>query len=69
MVLAVACVAQLLMVLDGLIANVALPEMGTGVALAASSQQWIVNSYLIAFGGFLLLAARTPQPDHGYPYQ
>lgn len=58
-VLLLACGAQLMVVLDGLIVNVALPQMRSGLALSSSAQQWIVNGYLIAFGGLLLWAARA----------
>jgi EmrB/QacA subfamily drug resistance transporter len=58
-VLALACGAQLMVVLDGLIVSVALPAMRTGLHLTPTGQQWIVDGYLIAFGGLLLLAARA----------
>ncbi|WP_214105359.1 MFS transporter [Acrocarpospora catenulata] len=57
-VLAVACGAQVMVVLDSLIVNVALPQMKTGLGLSAADQQWLVNCYLITFGGLLLVAAR-----------
>ncbi|SEG84313.1 drug resistance transporter, EmrB/QacA subfamily [Actinacidiphila yanglinensis] len=58
-VAAVACVAQFMVVLDSSIVNVALPSMKTGLGLSASAQQWVVNGYLVAFGGLLLFAARA----------
>lgn len=58
-VLVLACGAQLMVVLDGLIMSVALPEIRSGLHLTAAGQQWIVNGYLITFGGLLLLAARA----------
>lgn len=58
-VLALACGAQLMVVLDGLIVSVALPEMRSGLHLTLAGQQWIVDGYLITFGGLLLLAARA----------
>jgi len=58
-VLVLACGAQLMVVLDGLIVNVALPDMRSALGLSLSAQQWVVNGYLITFGGLLLLAART----------
>jgi EmrB/QacA subfamily drug resistance transporter len=58
-VAAVACVAQFMVVLDSSIVNVALPAMKSGLGLSASAQQWVVNGYLVAFGGLLLFAART----------
>ncbi|MEU6852796.1 MFS transporter [Actinacidiphila alni] len=58
-VAALACVAQFMVVLDSSIVNVALPAMKSGLGLSAAAQQWIVNGYLITFGGLLLLAARA----------
>ena len=58
-VLALACGAQLMVVLDGLIVNVALPQMRIDLDMSLSTLQWIVNGYLITFGGLLLLAARA----------
>jgi hypothetical protein len=39
--------------------DVALPAMKTALGLSPAQQQWVVDAYLIAFGGFLLLAARA----------
>ncbi|WP_227998885.1 MFS transporter [Nocardia australiensis] len=58
-ILAVACGAQFMVVLDSLIVNVALPDMKSELGLSVAGQQWIVNAYLIAFGGLLLFAARA----------
>jgi EmrB/QacA subfamily drug resistance transporter len=58
-VAAIACIAQFMVVLDSSIVNVALPSMKTGLGLSDTAQQWVVNGYLIAFGGLLLLASRT----------
>ncbi|WP_255638021.1 MFS transporter [Amycolatopsis sp. DSM 110486] len=58
-VAAVACVAQFMVVLDSSIVNVALPSMKSGLGLSPSAQQWVVNGYLVAFGGLLLFAARA----------
>ncbi|MGI5231238.1 DHA2 family efflux MFS transporter permease subunit [Actinoallomurus sp. CA-142502] len=55
----IACVAQFMVVLDSSIVNVALPSMKTGLGLSVDAQQWVVNGYLIAFGGLLLLASRA----------
>ncbi|MER6266785.1 MFS transporter [Streptomyces sp900105755] len=59
LVAVIACLAQFMVVLDSSIVNVALPSMKTGLGLSATAQQWVVNGYLIAFGGLLLLAARA----------
>jgi len=58
-VLVLACGAQLMVVLDGLIVNVALPQMRSALGLSLAAQQWVVTGYLITFGGLLLLAARA----------
>jgi EmrB/QacA subfamily drug resistance transporter len=52
-------VAQFMVVLDSSIVNVALPAMKSGLGLSASDQQWVVNGYLVSFGGLLLFAARA----------
>jgi EmrB/QacA subfamily drug resistance transporter len=48
-----------MVVLDVAIVNVALPAMRAGLGLSANGQQWVVDGYLVTFGGFLLLAARA----------
>jgi Major Facilitator Superfamily len=55
----IACVAQFMVVLDSSIVNVALPSMKAGLGLSVDAQQWVVDGYLIAFGGLLLLASRA----------
>jgi EmrB/QacA subfamily drug resistance transporter len=54
----VLCAAMLMIVLDGTIVNVALPSIQADLGFSQSSLAWVVNSYLIAFGGLLLLAGR-----------
>jgi EmrB/QacA subfamily drug resistance transporter len=58
-VVVIACVAQFMVVLDTSIVNVALPAMRAALGLSTTGQQWVVDGYLITFGGFLLLAARA----------
>ncbi|MFT4201001.1 MFS transporter [Gordonia sp. (in: high G+C Gram-positive bacteria)] len=58
-ILAIACLAQFMVVLDGTIVTVALPAMRTDLGLGAAGQQWVVSAYLIPLGGLLLLAARA----------
>jgi MFS family permease len=58
-ILAIACVANFMVIIDTSIVNVALPAMKTALGLSAADQQWVVDGYLITFGGFLLLAARA----------
>jgi EmrB/QacA subfamily drug resistance transporter len=50
--------AQLMMVLDATIVNVALPAIQTDLHSAQSSLTWVINGYLITFGSFLLVAGR-----------
>jgi EmrB/QacA subfamily drug resistance transporter len=56
--LAVLCAGMLMIVLDATIVNVALPAIQRDLAFTQSSLAWVVNAYLIAFGGVLLLAGR-----------
>jgi EmrB/QacA subfamily drug resistance transporter len=53
------CVAQFIVVLDASIVNVALPSIGKGLNFSEANLPWIVNAYVIAFGGFLLLGGRA----------
>jgi EmrB/QacA subfamily drug resistance transporter len=50
--------AQLMLVLDATIVNVALPAIQTDLDFSQSSLTWVVNAYLITFGSFLLVAGR-----------
>jgi EmrB/QacA subfamily drug resistance transporter len=54
----VLCIGMLMIVLDATIVNVALPSIQTDLKFSQSSLAWVVNAYLIAFGGLLLLAGR-----------
>jgi EmrB/QacA subfamily drug resistance transporter len=56
--LAVLCLGQLMMVLDATIVNVALPSIQRDLHFTQQSLTWVLNGYLITFGGFLLLAGR-----------
>ena len=56
--LVVLCAGMLMVVLDATIVNVALPSIRSDLGFAPSSLAWVVNAYLIAFGGVLLLAGR-----------
>jgi EmrB/QacA subfamily drug resistance transporter len=56
--LAVLCLGQLMMVLDATIVNVALPSIQRDLHFSQQNLTWILNGYLITFGGFLLLAGR-----------
>jgi EmrB/QacA subfamily drug resistance transporter len=54
----VLCVGMLIIVLDVTVVNVALPSIQSDLGFSQSSLAWVVNAYLIAFGGLLLLAGR-----------
>jgi EmrB/QacA subfamily drug resistance transporter len=54
----VLCLGVLMIVLDATIVNVALPDIQDELGFTQSSLAWVVNGYLIAFGGLLLLAGR-----------
>ncbi|MFL5867375.1 MAG: MFS transporter [Thermoleophilaceae bacterium] len=56
--LVVLCVGMLMIVLDQTIVNVALPSIQRDLGFTTSKLAWVVNAYLIAFGGLLLLAGR-----------
>src|SRR4051812_27562470 len=56
--LVVLCVGMLMIVLDATIVNVALPSIQEDLGFSQSSLAWVVNAYLITFGGLLLLAGR-----------
>lgn len=56
--LVVISVAQLMVVLDGTIANIALPYIGADLGIAQANLSWIVTGYALAFGGLLLLGGR-----------
>src|SRR5438105_7425336 len=56
--LVVLCAGMLMIVLDATIVNVALPSIRTDLGFSQSTLAWVVNAYLIAFGGVLLLAGR-----------
>ncbi|HEY0642548.1 MAG TPA: MFS transporter, partial [Nocardioides sp.] len=50
--------AQLMVVLDSTIANIALPFIGRDLSIDQANLQWIVTGYALTFGGFLLLGGR-----------
>jgi EmrB/QacA subfamily drug resistance transporter len=54
----VLCAGMLMIVLDVTVVNVALPSIQNDLGFTQSSLAWVVNAYLIAFGGLLLLAGR-----------
>src|SRR3954463_5456734 len=56
--LVVLCVGVLMIVLDATVVNVALPSIQSDLGFSQADLAWVVNAYLIAFGGLLLLAGR-----------
>src|SRR2546422_4618869 len=56
--LVVLCAGMLMIVLDQTIVNVALPSIQRDLGFSQAGLAWVVNAYLIAFGGLLLLAGR-----------
>src|SRR3954451_23698746 len=58
-VLVVVCLAQFMVILDATIVNVALPSIQHGLDFSDADLQWVINSYTLMFGGFLLLGGRA----------
>src|SRR5262249_58523659 len=56
--LVVLCTGMLMIVLDMTIVNVALPSIQADLGFSQAGLAWVVNAYLIAFAGLLLLAGR-----------
>jgi EmrB/QacA subfamily drug resistance transporter len=57
-ILILACTAQFMVILDASIVNVALPSIRQDLRLDSANLQWVVNAYVLVFGGFLLLGGR-----------
>src|SRR5260370_35243095 len=60
--LIVLCAGFLMIILDSTIVNVALPSIQRDLGFSQSSLAWVVNAYLIAYGGLMLLAGRLDDP-------
>jgi EmrB/QacA subfamily drug resistance transporter len=58
LILLLACVAQFMLLVDDTITNVALPTIAADLGFSESSLSWVVNAYLLTFGGFLLIGGR-----------
>jgi EmrB/QacA subfamily drug resistance transporter len=56
--LVILCTATLMIILDGTIVTVALPTIQASLGFTAGSLSWVIDSYMIAFGGLLLLGGR-----------
>src|SRR4051812_33692749 len=57
--LVLVCMAQFMVILDATIVNVALPTIQRDLHFSPADLQWVVNSYTLLFGGFLLLGGRA----------
>src|SRR3954452_17973660 len=57
-VLPVVALAQLMILFDGTIVAIALPQMKAELSFSSATLQWVVNAYALAFGGALLLGGR-----------
>jgi EmrB/QacA subfamily drug resistance transporter len=57
--LAIACLAQFMVLLDVAIVNVALPSIRDGLGFSTTGLQWVVNAYTLTFAGLLLLGGRS----------
>jgi EmrB/QacA subfamily drug resistance transporter len=57
--LAVILTCQLMLVLDGTVVNIALPKIQETLHFSASNLSWVLNAYMLAFGGLLLLGGRA----------
>jgi EmrB/QacA subfamily drug resistance transporter len=56
--LALLAMAEFVVVLDASIVNIALPSIGRGLHFSLANLSWVVNAYVLTFGGFLLLGGR-----------
>jgi EmrB/QacA subfamily drug resistance transporter len=57
--MAVLCAGFLMVILDGTVVSVALPTIADNLGLGPADLAWVVNAYLVGFGGLLLLAGRV----------
>ena len=58
LVLVIVAIAQLMVVLDATVVNIALPSAQRALGFPNADRQWIVTAYALAFGGLLLLGGR-----------
>lgn len=58
LILSLACIGSFMVILDATIVSVALPDIRTELGFSADALPWVVNSYTLAFAGFLLLGGR-----------
>ena len=58
LILYILCLGVVMIVLDGTVVNVALPSIKADLGFSNTTLVWVVNGYLLTFGGFLLLGGR-----------
>jgi MFS family permease len=58
LILLLACIAQFMLVVDDTITNVALPTLARDLHFSVANLSWVVNAYLLTFGGLLLVGGR-----------
>ena len=58
LILVIVAIAQLMVVLDATVVNIALPSAQRALGFANSDRQWVVTAYALAFGSLLLLGGR-----------
>src|SRR5271154_7497601 len=51
--------AQLMIILDATVVNIALPHIQNGLHFSSTSLSWVMNAYILTFGGLLLLGGRA----------
>src|SRR5258707_1224786 len=64
----VLCAGMLMIVLDATIVNVALPSIQNDLGFSQSNLAWVINAYMIPFGGLLLLGGARPAPGGRLPW-
>jgi MFS family permease len=64
--LGVPCLGVLMIVLDTTIVNVALPSIRAELKFTQTSLVWVVNAYMLTFGGFMLLVGGRPGDLYGH---
>src|SRR5690242_5817267 len=57
--LALLCIAQFMIVLDVQVVVIALPAIQRQFSISQTNLQWVINAYVLVFGGFLMLAGRA----------
>src|SRR3954453_1950760 len=63
--LVILCLGDLMIVLDATIVNVALPSIRKDLGFSQTSLAWVVNAYLLTYGGCLLLRGAPPRAARG----